>query len=392
MLLNTFAPPFRLVGGYFIVGIICLMLSALAFLKADFGSLTALNTAGFMHVFFVGFVMSIIIGALYQLTSVILEEAFFSIKGAFLNLFVFVAGALLLSYGMITSEIPLLHAGGGLLFVSLLFFDITFLFSFLKTKKRNFASVALLVSSIYLLVGIILGFLLVMIFSGSVAIDFTTALHYHIYFVLGFVFFIVVGVASVLLPMFALAHNISFTLSKISLVLFIMAGFLLYFSEISAIIFIGLALFCFISQAFLIMKNRVRKTYDYWNLNVFLSLTSLVLFMILFYLNQTDIASFILIYGFLYPFIVGHLYKIAPFLIWYHYVSPYVGKAKVPLLDQMMLKRPAYISLAFNILALISYTISDKISVIFILISIILVAVNVINFFKYTKFGVTNER
>lgn len=392
MLLNTFAPPFRLVGGYFIAGMICLILSVLAFLKADFSSLTALNTAGFMHVFFVGFAMSIIIGALYQLTSVILEEPFFSIKGAFLNLFAFVAGALLLSYGMITSTMPLLHAGGGLLFISLLFFDITFLLSFLKTKKRSFASVTLLISSIYLLVGIVLGFLLVMIFSGLVAIDFTTALYYHIYFVLGFVFFIIVGVASVLLPMFALAHNISFMLSKISLVLFVVAGFLLYFSEILAIIFIGLALFCFISQAFLIMKNRVRKAYDYWNLNVLLSLVSLVLFIILFYINQTDIASFILIYGFLYPFIVGHLYKIAPFLIWYHYVSPYVGKAKVPLLDEMMLKRPAYISLAFNILALITYIISAKISMIFMLISIILVAVNVINFFKYTKFGVTNER
>ncbi|MGH1600987.1 peptidase M50 [Campylobacter majalis] len=392
MLLNTFAPPFRLVGGYFIAGMICLILSVLAFLKADFSSLTALNTAGFMHVFFVGFAMSIIIGALYQLTSVILEKPFFSIKGAFLNLFAFVAGVLLLSYGMITSTMPLLHAGGGLLFVSLLFFDITFLLSFLKTKKRSFASVTLLISSIYLLAGIVIGFLLVMIFSGLVAIDFTTALYYHIYFVLGFVFFIIVGVASVLLPMFALAHNISFMLSKISLVLFVVAGFLLYFSEILAIIFIGLALFCFISQAFLIMKNRVRKAYDYWNLNVLLSLVSLALFIILFYINQTDIASFILIYGFLYPFIVGHLYKIAPFLIWYHYVSPYVGKAKVPLLDEMMLKRPAYISLAFNILALITYIINAKISMIFMLISIILVAVNVINFFKYTKFGVTNER
>ena len=74
MLLNTYAPPFKLVGGYFIAGIFFLALSIGAFFYADFEAISSLNTAGFLHIFFVGFVMSIIIGALYQLTSVILEK------------------------------------------------------------------------------------------------------------------------------------------------------------------------------------------------------------------------------------------------------------------------------------------------------------------------------
>ena len=68
MLLHTFAPPFKLVGGYFIAGICFLIASIPAFFAADFETIAGLETAGFLHVFFVGFVMSVIIGALYQLS------------------------------------------------------------------------------------------------------------------------------------------------------------------------------------------------------------------------------------------------------------------------------------------------------------------------------------
>ena len=60
MLLNTYAPPFKLVGGYFIAGIFFLALSTPAFFYADFEAISSLNTAGFLHIFFVGFVISII--------------------------------------------------------------------------------------------------------------------------------------------------------------------------------------------------------------------------------------------------------------------------------------------------------------------------------------------
>ena len=78
MLLNTFAPPFKLVGGYFIIGILFLFASLFTYFRADFATLPVLETAGFLHIFFVGFVISIIMGALYQLTSVILEKPFSS--------------------------------------------------------------------------------------------------------------------------------------------------------------------------------------------------------------------------------------------------------------------------------------------------------------------------
>ena len=400
MLLNTFAPPFKLVGGYFIAGICFLIASIPAFFAADFEMIAGLETAGFLHVFFVGFVMSVIIGALYQLTSVILEKPFSTIKGAMLNLAVYCVGIAAMGYGMISGKTGFLHGGGMALFLALLFFGTTYIISFMDNEKKSFAAFMLFVSAIFLLAGISLGFCLLMILSGTLPMDFMFALKFHVYFVLGFVFFIIVGVATVLLPMFALAHDLKFTLSKFAFGFYIFAGVLLFFSEIYAYFAFGAAIVCFVAEALHILKKRVRKAYDYWNVNIALSLAAFVLFCVLVAADRYDMAVFMLIYGFLFAFIAAHLYKIAPFLIWYHYVAPFVGKTKVPLLDQMILKKPAYIGIGFNAIGLVLYELGVWLEikslahcgVVSLLVSIVLVAINMINVFKFTKFGVKEEK
>lgn len=400
MLLNTFAPPFKLVGGYFIAGICFLIASIPAFFAADFETIAGLETAGFLHVFFVGFVMSIIIGALYQLTSVILEKPFSTIKGAVANLALYCAGVALMSYGMISGKTGFIHGGGMALFLALLFFGTTYIVSFMDNEKKSFAAFMLFVSAVFLLAGISLGFCLLMILSGTLPMDFMFALKFHVYFVLGFVFFIIVGVATVLLPMFALAHDLKFTLSKFAFGFYILAGVLLFFSEIYAYFAFGAAIVCFVAEALHILKKRVRKAYDYWNVNIALSLVAFVLFCVFVATDRYDMAVFMLIYGFLFAFIAAHLYKIAPFLIWYHYVAPFVGKVKVPLLDQMILKKPAYIGIGFNALGLALYELGVWLEikslahcgVASLLVSIVLVAINMVNVFKFTKFGIKEEK
>ena len=219
--------------------------------------------------------ISIIIGALYQLTSVILEKPFFTVKGAILNLAIFCLSLLAMSYAMIFGEGQILQVGGVLLFCSLVFFGTTYILSFMDNEKKSFAAFALFVSAIFLIVGITLGFCLVMILGGTLMLDFAMTLKFHVYFVLGFVFFVILGAASVLLPMFALAHDLKFTLSKASLACYVLAGFLLVINENLAIFAVAISAVLFIAQAFYILKKRVRKAYDYWNVNIALSLLAL---------------------------------------------------------------------------------------------------------------------
>ena len=394
MLLNTYAPPFKLVGGYFIAGIFFLALSVMAFFYADFEAISSLNTAGFLHIFFVGFVISIIIGALYQLTSVILEKPFFTAKGAISNLAIFCLSLLGMCYGMLFAEAKILQISGVLLFCSLAFFATTYALSFMDNEKKSFAAFALFVSAIFLLIGITLGFCLVMILGGTLMLDFAMTLKFHVYFVLGFVFFVILGAASVLLPMFALAHDLKFTLSKASLACYVLAGFLLVINENLAIFAVAISALLFIAQAFYILKRRVRKAYDYWNVNIALSLIALLCAAIFMVFEKLNLAAFFMIYGFLFAFIVAHLYKITPFLIWYHYVAPFVGKAKVPLLDAMILKKVAYFAIVFNAISLACYYLAVSfevrnlvyVSMAFMALSIILLAINMINVFKFTGF------
>ena len=317
-----------------------------------------------------------------------------------LNLAVYCVGIAAMGYGMISGKTGFIHGGGMALFLALLFFGTTYIVSFMDNEKKSFAAFMLFVSAIFLLAGISLGFCLLMILSGTLPMDFMFALKFHVYFVLGFVFFIIVGVATVLLPMFALAHDLKFTLSKFAFGFYIFAGILLFFSEIYAYFAFGAAIVCFVAEALHILKKRVRKAYDYWNVNIALSLAAFVLFCVLIAADRYDMAVFMLIYGFLFAFIAAHLYKIAPFLIWYHYVAPFVGKTKVPLLDQMILKKPAYIGIGFNALGLALYELGVWLEikslahcgVASLLVSIVLVAINMINVFKFTKFGVKEEK
>ena len=52
--------------------------------------------------------------------------------------------------------------------------------------------------------------------------------------------------------------------------------------------------------------------------------------------------------GFIAYAIIGHLYKIVPFLVWFEKFSPLVGKQKVPMLADMVPVKDSYYQFAFG--------------------------------------------
>ncbi len=357
------------------------------FMFADFDAPTSFLTAGFLHLFFAGFVISIILGALYQLASVILNKPFFSVRGAFANMFLYFLGVASLAIGMFTEETVFLHAGATLASFALLFFAATYLLTFAGVKAWNVSSVALGLGGVFLAFGATLGFLLVMFASGVIELDFDIVLRYHVYFVLGFLFFVVVGSVSVLLPMFSLSHGVNFTLSKAALVLYLVAGAFAWSNYGRFVTFA--ALLCFGAQVFLILVKRARKAIDYWNFNVFLALAFLAISMLAFEFGSMDFAAFSLTYGALYALIAGNLYKIASFLVWYHYVSPFVGKREVPLLENMVIKKMAFVASYLNIAAIVIFALGFGFAATACMgVSAILLGANLINIFRFIRFGV----
>ena len=92
------------------------------------------------------------------------------------------------------------------------------------------------------------------------------------------------------------------------------------------------------------------------------------------------------------PLIVGHIYKILPFLIWYEKFSPLVGKQKVPLLHQMIHTKVADIQtwMLFIALSFLCASVMFVSKIVFVVVGIIVfisigfVVYNVMYTFTYT--------
>jgi hypothetical protein len=341
------APPFSLVSNYFIVASLALLLVMTAFPFIGIESpLLAFPVAGFLHAYLLGFILMVIIGALYQLVPVVLEAPFYTQKGSALLFYVYAIGVVLLSGGMFL-EIPILmHAGGGAVYAALSLFAVLLLLSFAGVTRWGLVPLFLLLASVALLAGISFGMvLLVGMTGGAIEVDIVALLIKHAVLSLGgFVMLIVMGVSLVLLPMFSLSHGVSTLYSKIALVCMV-GGFGAAMANAFMLMWclLGAGVLLYVMQSAHILYKRMRKKKEVWFYNVSMALASLVGAVVLgamslFSSDETTLkaALFLFLVGFGFHFVSGHLYKILPFLIWYEFISPLVGKQKVPMLHEMI--------------------------------------------------------
>ena len=68
---QDFAPPFKLIAPYFIIGVCSFVFSALLLFGFDVESLSSMDhtTLSWVHIFLLGFVMMVIFGAMAQLST-----------------------------------------------------------------------------------------------------------------------------------------------------------------------------------------------------------------------------------------------------------------------------------------------------------------------------------
>jgi hypothetical protein len=168
----------------------------------------------------------------------------------------------------------------------------------------------------------------------------------------------------ILLPMFWLSHSFSWKPIKTALWLISLGVGFVVFSSIlqsSVLEYIGYllamgAFFVYFYQIYLIYKTRVRLDNDIYLHSLLVSYISLIIALSLgiIYLifpnpNILLAVGWILLLGFITFLIIGHLYKIVPFLVWYQRFSPLVGKQKVPMLADMVPHFSAKFQFGFNL-------------------------------------------
>lgn len=413
-LATEMAPPFVLVAHFFIAGVVFLLLSggALVLLGDEISSYFLSPTfAAFAHLYLLGFVMMVIFGAMYQLLPVVLEAPIFSKDFAYVQFYMYTVGFLVMISGFYFSSLSLLIPyGATITYLSMLIFCVNIFLTFYRLEKINLVGKFLLVATIFLFIsvsiGLVIGFTLG---HGGFEIDISAWVKAHIIGTLGgFVMMIVMGVAMVLIPMFSLSHGFSQKWIEgafyvhIFGISFSLVSLLMGLDEkivVASFVMIAFSIFLFILQVGMMLKKRVRKQNDYWVKNIVFALASLfvsIVSMIAGFVFSFDALAlgggFLFFFGFLLPFIVGHIYKILPFLIWYDKFSPLVGKQKVPLLHQMIHTKVADTQTwsLFLAIGLIFIAILAQLKTLFLigaviaLISIVLVVYNTWFTFNYT--------
>ena len=353
---------------------------------------------GLIHLFTLGILSMIIFGAMQQMMPV-LAGAIIKKPRFFANVVhtSLVFGTLFLSFSFILEL-------RNLLFIGATFLAIAFLTFFIMSIKLLF-NVKFLTSTVkamrlFSLAGLITLFLGLYLAFSHINLSFDEnyyiVVFLHILFALfGFTLLLIMGVSFQVIPMFYVALDFpKFVQNKMPLILFILLFVSAVFLYLDINFFILKIIFTtlIISICFYGLKslnNRRRPVFDatlwYWKL----SLSSLIISMIIWIFNLFEsnyILAIVFAFGFLYSLLQGMVYKIIPFLSWFHLSSK--GYFKLPtireFIDEKYIKIHFFvhfISIVFFILSYFENNLIYSASILF-LISNILFFINCLNAVK----------
>ncbi|MBC8258809.1 MAG: hypothetical protein H8E38_07330 [SAR324 cluster bacterium] len=336
-----------------------------------FSSSWSFETIALTHLITLGWVIMVMMGAFYQMVPVLVGGqvpwiSFSRLVHALLSLGVIALIGGLLQYS------PLLYplAISTLLLAFIIFLTqlLTALFS--VEAKRPIVT-AMRISLVSLTFAVLLGILEIGTFSGlwPALLDRTILKSLHITLALtGAVGGLIVGVGFHVIPMFYLSSPFPqqravwilrtgmFSLAAVSLSLLLSANS----TTLLLVTLPGvLASIIYAATVLRMLQQRKRKVVDatlrFWQIGLLAFPFSLLCLTVSFFWTDERLLfgfGLLFLLGFAVTITNGMLYKIVPFLIWFHRFSSLVGKAKVPLLKDILPEKRTRGQLHFATLAL----------------------------------------
>lgn len=306
------------------------------------------------HLFTLGYVTAVIMGAMYQLVPVMLETRLWSYKLGYVQLLGYAAGLWLLLWGFWALDPVRLALAGTVLIVSVLLFLVNMALTMVRRRHWHPAATFLTASLVYLTAVASWGLMLSLNF-GTGFLGAETRSHLAVHALLGFggwFTLTIIGVAYRLVPLFTLVHHRAGPTTWAVFAL-VNTGILGLATAISAggemgalisalgLLVAGVALFAW--EMARIIRRRLRRDTDLGLTGLQMALgwllAATVMLVALMYLdtNAGEWVSFIyaLALGWVSISIVGQLYKIVPFLVWTARFASRAGREKVPVLRDL---------------------------------------------------------
>ena len=359
-------------------------------------------TIAIVHLFTLGILSMIIVGAMQQMMPVL--------AGAVIKKPLLFANIVhsTLTLGTILFALYFIYKVKILLIITTVILSISFLTFFFMAIKLLFKVKFLTPTVIAMRIFAVLGLITIVLglhLAGSHISDNIQASHYsfvslHILFgMFGFATLLIMGVAFQVIPMFYVAKDFpKFVQNKIpfilSFLLFTYIGFEFLGIDITVLKFLLLFIIgLFAYYGIHSLNNRRRPIFDvtllYWQL----SLYSLLISLFIWAFAKSDVDYLLAIFfalGFLYSLLQGMVYKIIPFLCWFHLSSK--GYFTVPTMRELIVESSIRLQFYIYLSSLVFFIIAFFLSPIFLyigaglfLVSNILFLINIIIAIKKYK-------
>lgn len=369
-----FSLPIRIIAPYFLIGTAFYILS-LGYLWFLDPSVVAgdMRLIGWVHAYMIGFVMSVIVGAMGQLSVVVGE-----VHHRYPALFVWIApllagGTAVLFIGFVAAP-SLLVIGGGAIIAALGLFAFNLFVTLRRSRRRTAVTRSMQWSTFFLGIGLGFGLWMALGYAGVVAMDPSRWLPAHMMAVFGgYVMLNIMGVSTVLLPMFGACarpsdndHAISFYAMITAVGMMIAAALIrIRWLELAALVAAAGSVLYYLLQVYRIFTSKKRRYSDVWERSVAVAFVALVASIgigIYGYVMANEksvlIAFWLLMGGFLGFLITAHLYKIVPFLVWFERFAPFIEERNVPTMQQLLPSRWADVQWGTALAGVVSVTLS----------------------------------
>ena len=332
------APPFEAPLLFFLTAPIFAIIGVLTALL-DVGSF------GVLHAFTIGFGGFVMIGALQQMLPVVVGVKFDNPKRVSTFTFIPLAiGTLLLIAALGFGQLGGAFIAAALLLAALGGFGALTLYKLFTAPRKSDTVIAMMLSLISLLIATLLGVHLLTSIALGKELSFLLA--HGSFALLGWVGLLIVGISYQVVPMFYVTKEIPFKRLIAPLLFILIAAFT--FSE--KLPFFWLINALFFAYALLLLWSLFKRKRSIKEPSIAFWQFGLVMLAAATFLpkpNQTYLLLFG--YGFAMSIIYGMLYKIIPFLSWFHTNSR--GFFDVPTMKEMLDEKLAYIHLLLHMAA-----------------------------------------
>lgn len=369
------APPISVPFRFFLTAPLFLLAAALLLVFAGPEMMISRHmpaTLAATHLLTLGFTSMVMCGALMQMLPVVAGSPMPhpQLVAGLLHLSL-ALGAAGLAAAFLTGSTLLMYGAAGLLGVGFIVFVAAAAWSVVRVASHSpsVPAMGLAVTALGITVG--LGLSLGVARQGGWAVPYDQLATLHpMWGLYGWTTLLVMGVAYQVVPMFQLTPNYPKNVTR-----WLVGGLFLLLALRSAAEFlplpplpflaglglaVGAAIFAVVTLR--LQAKRKRKIGDatllLWRIGMGLLLTSIVLWLTTFFLSAEAAAKMRLLLGvaalpgFILAVINGMVYKIVPFLAWFHLQSRYVGRTPIPNMKQFQPDKAARLQVGLYLAAL----------------------------------------